>query len=234
MNSYVRFAEPESRGGDVPVATMVVIDCSPSMEEADWHPSRLAGAKEAASHLIDEKCRRFPGDLVGVVRYGGFATLVHRPVPVGVNNRSLVSALNAISTIPSTNLQRGLRRAGEALGVHSTGGSPPTVFHSLKRLLLGEDDFRRLPSVYIKHIICLSDGESNSGDADEEAATLKVQGVLIDTIGVAARNQVNEVELKTVASRDQHGNPRYRFIGDKEELVREFVRLAGHIRVMGK
>lgn len=232
MKSYVQFASPGNRGRCNGVNTVVVLDCSPSMFDNDWPPSRIAAAKEATAYLIDEKVRRFPGDYVGIVAYGGHATERHSLGNVREDQKQLKAALTKIPKIGSTNLQSGLRAAGRMLS-GKVGTASSGMLKMLESALLGSSS-REDPTVSnrLSHIIVLSDGDSNAGNEIPEAARLKTAGVIIDCIGIADRKEVDEDKLKAVASLDPNGNPRYRFIGDKVALIQEFGRMAGHLRVM--
>lgn len=232
MKSYASFASPSSRE-DSTVATVVLIDCSPSMEEKDWTPSRLVAAQEATRVLIQEKCRQCPEDYVGIVSFGGWAKTEHVLVPVGANATSLIDCLRKIEIKNATNIDAGLKAASALLrgspGLAKTGG----MWGFVENFLLPPPSVAGHPvTCGIKHIICLSDGSPTDGHAESRASSIKKAGILIDCIGIAARDNVDEKVLKAVASVDKQGRPRYRFIGDEVALAKEFRKMANHIQVM--
>ncbi len=232
MKSYMSFASPSSKEG-LHVATVVLIDCSPSMEETDWNPSRLVAAQEATRVLIEEKCRQCPEDYVGIVSFGGWANTEHVLVPVGANATSLINCLQKIQIKPATNIDAGLKEASALLrgsaGVTKCSG----MWGLVESLLLSKPSVAAQPvTCDLKHIICLSDGSPTDGNAELCASFIKKNGALIDCIGIASRDNVDEKVLKAVASLDKQGRPRYRFIGDEDALVKEFRSMANHIQVM--
>jgi hypothetical protein len=77
----------------------------------------------------------------------------------------------------------------------------------------------------------LTDGDYNEGGSPlHMARRLQESGVVIDCIGIAARNSVKEENLKQIASRNPDGSIRYCFIGDQQDLIRKYESLAHHIR----
>lgn len=232
MKSYTSFASPSSREGAT-VATVVLIDCSPSMEENDWKPSRLAAAQEATRMLIKEKCRQHPEDYVGIVSFGGCAITEHVLVPVGANATSLMDCLHKIEIKPATDIDAGLKEAYALLRGAPSMTKSGGMWGLFENMLLSKPCVSAQPvTCGIQHIICLSDGSPTDGDAESRASSIKQNGVLIDCIGIASRDNVDEKVLKAVASMDKQGRPRYRFIGDEDALVKEFRNMANHIQVM--
>jgi hypothetical protein len=232
MKSYMSFASPSSKEG-LRVATVILIDCSPSMEETDWKPSRLAAAQEATRVLIEEKCRQCPEDYVGIVSFGGLATTEHVLVPVGANATSLIRCLQRIEIKSATDIDAGLKEASALLKGSARvmkGGGMRGLVESL--FLIRPSVAAQPVTCDLKHIICLSDGAPTEGNAELCASLIKKDGVLIDCIGIASRDNVDEKVLKAVASLDKQGRPRYRFIGDEDALVKEFRKMANHIQVM--
>ncbi len=221
------------RNGCEAYDTVVVIDCSPSMTEEDWLPSRIAAAREATEHLIDEKGRLFPDDNVGIVVYGGSAKVLHKLAPVRKVRQDLIACLKNIPEIGATNLAAGLRSAADVLANRQTSADGG-LLRLIETALLGSQTKANPSRVnHHAHVIVLSDGDSNSGDEVAQAKRLKDDGVVIDCVGIADRRAVDERKLKKVASIGPDGKPRYRFIGDKTALIKEFGRMAGHLRVMG-
>jgi len=61
---------------------------------------------------------------------------------------------------------------------------------------------------------------------------LKDAGVVIETVGIGGSPaDVDEDLLKAMASLDPHGQPRYRFIGDRQALLQEFEAKAAQLKV---
>ncbi|MCK4401700.1 VWA domain-containing protein, partial [bacterium] len=79
----------------------------------------------------------------------------------------------------------------------------------------------------IKRIVILTDGQG--GNPLNIAAKLKKENVVIDVIGIGgSHSEVNEPLLKKVAS-VVDGVLRYRFIGDRNNLVAHFTKIAGSL-----
>jgi len=180
---------------------VLVIDVSPSMEAADYQPTRLEGAKRATRRYVDTLAHHEPGTLVGIVDFHGEAELVSPPLPVGTHHGELLKSLDALHTGFGTNIGDGLQMGGRELA--------------------------RIPSPDHARIILLTDGDSNLGpDPVETAKHLKARGVQIDIIGIGGSPaDVNEKDLKRMASvvNDQL---HYWFIESVDELVERFEALA--------
>ena len=84
------------------------------------------------------------------------------------------------------------------------------------------------------HIVLLTDGDHNCpGFPRDWANRLKGSGVIIDCIGIGGSpSDVNEHLLRDIASIDESGRPRYRFIADSDSLLLEFREMAkaGYLR----
>ena len=96
-------------------AVVVAIDVSPSMDEPDYHPTRLEGAKRAVRRYLDTTARHEPLTLVGVVDFHGEAETVSHPLPNGEQYRALCHSLNRLHTGCGTNIGAGLQLAGREL-----------------------------------------------------------------------------------------------------------------------
>lgn len=240
MNKYMQFAHSVA-APDAPERSVLVLDVSPSMEHDDWKPSRLRGAIEASEALIDVKAERHPRDMVGIVAFSGSARVVHPLTKVSGGAASLKAALSRFKTGSATNITAGLVSASSLL----TGESADAAPSKLIRRIIGfiyEDTGKPAPTssptptrTGVDRLLVLTDGEHNSGRAPDArggiAEQLKKRGVCIDVIGIGGSpSELNEALLKRVAAKNADGSPRYCFIGDKSELVREFKRLAQHIK----
>lgn len=153
----IAFARP-SQDTEVPKeqATVVMaVDTSLSMDATDVFPSRLDGAKEAATEFIDE----LPESLnLGIVSFNGVATIRVQPTQ---NHDAAIAAVESLELGPATAI-------GEA------------IFASLDAVELaapGDDD---APPA---RIVLMSDGETTVGRADEEAIEAAQQaGIAVSTI----------------------------------------------------
>ena len=80
----------------------------------------------------------------------------------------------------------------------------------------------------------LTDGEYNKGGSPLMVASrLKNAGVIIDCIGIGGSpGDVDEENLKQIASRNANGSIRYCFIGDQQQLLQKYQSLARHIQAV--
>ena len=79
-----------------------------------------------------------------------------------------------------------------------------------------------------RHVVLLTDGRNNAGEAPRPLAEKLKKHAVIDCIGIGGnRSSVDEPLLKSIASSYPDGSKRYRWIGDKQKLVRHFHNLAG-------
>lgn len=187
------------------IDTALVLDISNSMRETDFPPSRLGAAKEAALKLVNERVATGSASRICIVGFETRSVLACALVPCS-DVAALTSAIHSLGLGRDTNITAGLEMA-EAL---------------LKQILAGTDT----------EVVVLSDGIHNVGPTPHDAAErLKAKGCIIRTVGIAGSPKVvGEKMLKQVASTDAYGNPRYRFIGDKDGLVRHFGEIGGLTR----
>jgi Ca-activated chloride channel homolog len=182
-------------------AVVLVIDVSPSMDETDYHPTRLEGAKRAVRRYLDTLRSYEPEPLVGIVDFHGEAELVSHPLPVGDRHDQLLRSLTRLHSGFGTNIGGGLELARKELA-RAHAPANPTV-------------------------ILLTDGGSNQGPNPVQIATkLKAHGIQIDIIGIGGSpDDVNEADLKRMASMI-NGQLRYWFIESADGLVERFEALA--------
>ncbi|VGO16002.1 hypothetical protein PDESU_04591 [Pontiella desulfatans] len=221
------------------VCTLLVVDVSPSMEASDYPPSRLMAAIAAIIDLLGIKLERHPDDYVGIVKFSGSASIVQPPLPVGSQYEVLKrAALNGLTVGGYTNIAAGLKCAADALSQHCP--VPDRKGGAIKEFFLGSDQgaapggVSELKSGIQGHIILLTDGDHNCpGFPRDWGGRLKDSGVVIDCIGIGgSSSDVNECLLKDIASIDESGRPRYRFIDDRDALLMEFREMAkaGYLR----
>jgi Ca-activated chloride channel homolog len=198
-------AEPMERPGynDHAGARVVVlaIDVSPSMDECDYHPTRLEGAKRAVRRYLDTLARSERQTLVGIVDFHGEAEVVSHPLPVSDRHDQLLRSLTRLHTGSGTNIGEGLVLARKELA-RAQAPTNPTV-------------------------ILLTDGDSNQGpDPVQTAKELKADGVQLDIIGIGGSPaDVNEWDLKRMAS-VANDRLHYWFIESADALVERFEALA--------
>lgn len=187
-----------------PMAHMLVIDKSPSMQERDYSPCRLIAALQAATAYVQWLRDNAPADIVSAVVYSRWARVLfpwtearRMPPP----DSWLGSWLSEIARKRSwgTNIGRGLIAAGR-LAKHCS---------------------------YRLHVLLLSDGHHNCWTDPLSAAEELKRRATIETVGIGGSPaDVDEELLRAIASTDSAGKPRYHWIGDRNSLVRHFVNSA--------
>ena len=190
-----------ARGTDGPRACALVLDASGSMTDTDWKPSRLDAAIDAAKAFAGRLTNDEPDASVAVVAYGCSATTVCQPTRARDLSR-IHDAIDQIDIMGSTNMRAGLKEA-------------------LRQL--GRDRGRMC------QVVLLSDGH-NTGRSPRKIADELKEFAVVECVGIGGRpTDVDEALLKGLASSDPAGKPMYRWIGDRERLVRHFHDLAGRI-----
>jgi len=189
-----------NRTGPLPV-DMLVIDVSLSMDLTDYPPSRLDGAKQAATRFLVKRFEVSPAALVGIATFCSRAKLVSDPVPISQNLVQLQGRLQGLSTGSATNLSAGLSMA--------------------------QTEILKARSTETKRIVLLTDGDSNTGPNPVITSdAIKKAGIQLDIIGIGGSpSEVNEKDLKRMAS-VVNGELRYWFIKSVGELVQRFETLA--------
>ena len=210
------------------IAMMMTLDVSGSMEALDLTPkgvepseetTRLAVVKKLFTEFIDKR----PDDLIGLVTFGGYAST---RVPLTADHRALTRLIRDVTT-------------------------PVIVYDDMGRAINGDESMTAIGdglSVALlrlkdaepktKIVILLSDGVSNFGVVQPEAATQAAQemGVRVYTIGVGTRSRAvpffgrdffgrkiiqtadtsfDEKQLKTIA---QETKGRYFSVNDRDGL----------------
>ena len=202
-------ARPQTRFASVnrssdAIAIMMVVDVSGSMEALDLSPkntlntpaekTRLDVVKQTFADFIKER----PGDLVGLVTFGGFAST---RAPLTLDHDALLKVLDGVS-VPSggagANQEELLTAVGDALATACARLQDAT------------------PATRI--IVLLSDGDSNTGlfKPAEAAQTAKGLGIRAYTIGVGSHNNIAPFRGRDMFGRTVIQNARIGF--DEAEL----------------
>jgi len=216
---------------------LLVIDVSISMDEQDWRPSRLRGAKDACIAFVERKVQLRPKDSVGIISFASSARLEHVPAPVGVNLDRLKATVNRLHTAECTNIGAALRKAEDAFNggtsIHNLIADKGFLAWLFPSNAASSNSCRASADPnQLRRIVLLSDGGHNGSiDPIPAARRLLSSGVEVDCIGIGGSNaDVDEGLLKEIASRDEQGRPRYWFIGDRTGLIRKFEHLASSLR----
>jgi Ca-activated chloride channel homolog len=159
---------------------MLVIDVSESMSATDVAPSRLDAAKEAGVQFTDELT---PGINLGLIAYGGTATLLVSPT---TNRAAMRTAIDGLHVEERTATGEGIFTALQAIasiGAVMGGGDTPAP----------------------AHIVLESDGAENvPGNPDAPrgaymaARAAKDQGVAISTISFGTPDGTVEINGQEV------------------------------------
>ncbi len=194
---------------------VLLIDCSRSMLQTDYPPSRLAAAKQGAMEFVNKKVGLDPGDEVAVAYFGKVARAAAGVRRVGGNEEYFQNRINRLRvSYWGTSIGRGLQQAVDLLRAGPSGKGKKA------------EDAKDL---FVPRIVVLSDGEDLSGpDPIGLASRLKKSGVVIDAIGIGEKGPgpgsgrgLNEALLTAIASPG-----RYRYIRDSVDLVKHFGALA--------
>jgi Mg-chelatase subunit ChlD len=177
---------------------IMVLDVSPSMSTSDWKPSRLAGAKQSASAFVRQLMADDPNARVAVVKYSTTASVVV-PLTPARYFEDIEHRINHISTGFMTNITSGLK-----------------IAHNMCSRLNA-----------INHVILLSDGCHNVGRNPKNISDKLKKHATIECVGIGGSpKDVDEQLMKYIASSRPDGTKRYRWIGQKETLVKHFQSLA--------
>lgn len=189
-----------------PEQMVLVLDVSESMREnIDPSYTKLQAACDAAVNFLLEKKSQDRDDEVGVVAFSDEAQAVRPLTHLGRGHVDLVNGVRSLRTIGGTNLDDGLRAAGEIL------------------------DWNR-PD-WIPRVLLLTDGLESSADPRKTAEELKARGTVVEVVGVgAAPSKVDEALLREVATTAE-GQTRYWFIRDRRTLIARFMTVAAKTRV---
>lgn len=183
--------------------TILLVDCSGSMDSPLNGNSRLDAAMESVKVLLARKRKRYPNDLVGVV---GFAEQATELLPIRRASEITENDLPTAESIRTGNL------TDVACGLD-----------------LAEEKLLRHAPDYLLKVIVGTDGCHNTpADPVATAKRLKENGIHIDVIGVADRDAVDEQQARAIASIGRDGKPCYCFVGDRIGMLRKVEELANH------
>ena len=167
----VGFARP-SQDTEIPkeqATVIIAIDTSLSMQANDVFPSRLDGAKEAATGFIED----LPESLnLGLISFNGVATVRVQP---SKNHLAAIAAIESLELGPATAI-------GEAIFV---------ALEALRTVQLEAPEGSEIPPA---RIVLMSDGETTVGRADQDAIEAAQQaGIAVSTIAFGTNDGVIEI-----------------------------------------
>ena len=165
----VGFARP-SQDTEVPqeqATVIMALDTSLSMQANDVFPSRLDGAKEAATGFVQD----LPESLnLGLVSFNGVATIRVQP---STNHQAAIAVIDSLELGPATAIGEAIFAALDAVELVQTdenGETPPA------------------------RIVLMSDGETTVGRADQDAIEAAQQaGIAVSTIAFGTNDGVIEI-----------------------------------------
>ena len=179
---------------------VLVIDVSGSMYASDWKPSRLGAAKDAARTFAKHLFQTQPNSVVTVVIFACKSKVAGQISSVNDFNK-IDLEIERVDLGYSTNMFAGLKTA--------------------LKMLKGQNQNRQ--------VVLLTDGQSTGKNPDYIATQIK-QSAIIECVGIGGSpKDVDEILLKKIASAHPDGQKRYRWIGQKEQLVQHFHNLAGRL-----
>ena len=179
---------------------ILIVDCSGSMSDSDYPPSRLQAAIEAACEYVRTLDQEGKNAEIGVI---AFDTRAQTILPLTALNqvKPILKAIRSITVCGGTDIACGLQSALAIFQQSNTDNSE-------------------------RQIILLTDG--HGGQPLNVANVLKTEyRVTLDVIGIGgSRSAVNECLLKGVATTDANGVNHYRFIDDTRTLKQHYQQLA--------
>ena len=185
---------------DCPVDTVIVVDISGSMGDADYHPTRLDGGIEASVEYVNTRAGKHPKDRIAVVSFSDNGSVVLGLTDISKRDR-IISAIKSLMIEGGTNITTGLQKAIDIYRKDQESGR-------------------------LRRVILLTDGQG--GHPVSTAEKLKQQyNTLIDVIGIGgSRKAVNEKLLQKVATTDPDGFKHYYFIKNSKTLREHYRKLA--------
>lgn len=207
------------------ILTWFVIDASGSMCDDDYPPSRIRAACDASLAYVENLAGRGGGSHQGaVIAFNSDGKLVLPPTDI-VRVKVFKKAIGGLDADGGTDFVEGLKPILDALNGVESRGFFSWLFDSPAPVTVDSGISHR--------VVFLSDGHSCREKAAESSAkALKGAGVVIETVGIGGSPaDVDEDLLKAMASLDPHGQPRYRFIGDRQALLQEFEAKAAQLKV---
>jgi Ca-activated chloride channel family protein len=141
--------------GKQAVDIILCVDTSGSMEAADYPPTRLEAAKEAALMFTRRKVTQNYSDRVGVIGFGGTATVIH---PLDAN----------LDAVAASILKLSITHSGTSLGV---------------ALQLAFQELARFNSPR-QAVVLLSDGADEFDNSNPDKIAGSQKGIKVFTIGM--------------------------------------------------
>lgn len=180
---------------------VLIIDASGSMLDDDWKPTRLDAAKNAAKTFARRLSEEQPNARIAVVAFGCGSKVVCR-LTLAREFSKISRKIERIDQGGSTNMYAGLKAALDLLKDHAQACQ----------------------------VVLLTDGH-NTGKTPKKLADRLKEFAIIECIGIGGSPaDVDEALLRRIASAYPNGKERYRWIGQKEQLIKHFHNLAGAIR----
>ncbi len=187
-------------GIDGPRDTIIVVDVSGSMGYTDYHPTRLAGGIEAAVEYINIRAEQSPKDRIAIVAFNSSAWIVIDLSSITQKDR-LIEAVRQLGIQGGTDIAEGLKKTNKIFKKH-------------------QDTTNK------RHIILLTDG--HGGHPVKTANKLKDEySAILNVVGIGGNcKDVNESNLRKVATTDPGGFNHYRFIKNSMSLKEHYKHLA--------
>ena len=182
------------------LVTIIIIDCSISMQTEDYPPNRLEAAIDAAIEYVNTLAGQNAAAKVAVISFSDEAKVIVPPMAIN-NSMKIIKRIRSIKIEGSTNIGNGFEQATKVLTNYS-----------------GLNDRSQ--------IILLTDGFGDCPINIPEK--LKRQyGTIIDVVGIGGSpNDVNESLLRKVATTEPDSTNHYRFIADANTLKKHYRQLA--------
>ena len=202
--------ELQPRPSKEAVDVILCIDTSGSMAANDYNPNRLEAAKEAACMFTRRKVMQNYNDRVGILGFGGSATLIH---PLDSDLDKVAAAISSLS-------------------ITHTGTMAGLALQAAQKELLRHNGKKRA-------IVLLSDGGDQYDSSNPVQAASSQKGIKIFTIGIGTvkgadvaipavgtrRVVLNEDLLRQVA---KAGGGEYLYAPDVAVLQRIYLKLADY------
>lgn len=173
------------------IAIAMAVDVSGSMEALDFTP-RGASTEKTRLDVVKEMFAKFvearPDDLIGLVTFGGFAST---RVPLTADHEVLLHVLKGVQ-VPSVAYDANGRPVDQEEQMTAIGDGLATAIARVK-----DADLKS------KIVILLSDGVSNTGavEPDAAAAAAAKLGIRVYTIGVGTRSNRTPFRVRDMFGR---------------------------------
>lgn len=188
-----------------PYLNAIVLDKSGSMDNSDFHPSRIAAAKNAIEVFAARRAQLSPKDRLAIIGFDDYARVY---LPWSLAGQDLSKALRRIVADGGTDLEAGLNQAYQMI-------------------------LWKMSSALMPRILLLSDGHGD--DPIKRAKQIKDHGILIQVIGIGGQpSDVDEAVLKAIATTDASGFTHYWFINDSQSLIDQYEQLSTGIVLRGR